>query len=186
MRRDKPDYMIMWGWGAMNPTAVKEAANIHFPMDKFIGVWWSGGDDDARAGGDDAKGYLTLNFNGVGTDYPAIQDIIKRGRKPGKSQVAMSPRLPRTSTIAASTIPSSWPRPSARRRRSPARRHQCGGRAGRLENLNITDERLKELGLDGFMAPLKVSCADHTGTIGVHPGVGRHAWKQGLGLVRAR
>ncbi len=38
----------MWGWGAMNPTAVKEAAKINFPMDKFVGVWWSGGEDDAR------------------------------------------------------------------------------------------------------------------------------------------
>jgi len=25
----------MWGWGAMNPTAVKEAAKINFPMSKF-------------------------------------------------------------------------------------------------------------------------------------------------------
>ena len=32
----------MWGWGAMNPTAVKEAAEIGYPMDHFIGVWWSG------------------------------------------------------------------------------------------------------------------------------------------------
>ena len=24
VRRDRPDWMIMWGWGAMNPTAVKE------------------------------------------------------------------------------------------------------------------------------------------------------------------
>ena len=51
VRRDKPDYMIMWGWGAMNPTAVKEAAKINYPMDKFIGIWWSGGEDDARGGG---------------------------------------------------------------------------------------------------------------------------------------
>jgi branched-chain amino acid transport system substrate-binding protein len=41
VRRDRPDYMIMWGWGAMNPTAVKEAAKIRYPMDKFIGIWWS-------------------------------------------------------------------------------------------------------------------------------------------------
>jgi branched-chain amino acid transport system substrate-binding protein len=28
VRRDRPDYMIMWGWGAMNPTAIKEAVKI--------------------------------------------------------------------------------------------------------------------------------------------------------------
>ena len=26
VRRDRPSWMVMWGWGAMNPTAVKEAA----------------------------------------------------------------------------------------------------------------------------------------------------------------
>ena len=59
VRRDRPDWMIMWGWGAMNPTAVKEAAKINFPMDKFVGVWWSGGEDDARPTGAEAKGYLS-------------------------------------------------------------------------------------------------------------------------------
>ena len=72
VRRDRPDYMVMWGWGAMNPTAVKEAAKIRFPMDKFIGVWWSGGEDDARPAGEGAKGYKTLNFNAVGADFPVL------------------------------------------------------------------------------------------------------------------
>ena len=30
------------GWGAMNPTAVQEAAKIGFKMDHLVGVWWSG------------------------------------------------------------------------------------------------------------------------------------------------
>jgi branched-chain amino acid transport system substrate-binding protein len=31
------------------------------------------------------------------------------------------------------------------------------------ENLDITEDRLKELGMAGFVPPLKVSCADHEG-----------------------
>ena len=31
-----------------------------------------------------------------------------------------------------------------------------------LENLNIT-ERLKELGMEGFTKPIKVTCEDHEG-----------------------
>ena len=62
VRRDRPDWMIMWGWGAMNPTAVKEAAKINFPMDKFVGVWWSGSEDDARPTGAEAKGYLSAQL----------------------------------------------------------------------------------------------------------------------------
>ena len=36
----------MWGWGVMNQVAIKEAAAIRFPMDRFIGVWWSGSEND--------------------------------------------------------------------------------------------------------------------------------------------
>ncbi len=82
----RPDYMIMWGWGAMNPAAVQEAAKTGYPMDHFIGVWWSGSEDDARPAGAAAKGYLSLNFNQVGANFPAIQDIqklvIEQGREP--------------------------------------------------------------------------------------------------------
>jgi branched-chain amino acid transport system substrate-binding protein len=33
-----------------------------------------------------------------------------------------------------------------------------------FENLEISEERLAELGLKGFMPPVKLSCADHEGT----------------------
>ncbi len=42
IRRDRPDYVLMWGWGVMNQVAIQEAVNIRFPMENFIGVWWSG------------------------------------------------------------------------------------------------------------------------------------------------
>ncbi len=67
IRRDRPNWIYLQGWGAMNPTAVKEAAKAGFPMDRLVGVWWSGGDDDARAAGTDAKGYSSLDINAVGT-----------------------------------------------------------------------------------------------------------------------
>ena len=37
VRRDRPTGSTMQGCGAMNPTAVKEAAKINYPMDHFIG-----------------------------------------------------------------------------------------------------------------------------------------------------
>jgi len=42
IRRERPDYVLMWGWGVMNQVAIQEAANIRFPMENFIGIWWSG------------------------------------------------------------------------------------------------------------------------------------------------
>ena len=72
VRRDRPDWLYLQGWGAMNPTAVTEAAKNGFKMDHLVGVWWSGGDQDARPAGTGGKGYTTLDINAVGTDFPAI------------------------------------------------------------------------------------------------------------------
>ena len=77
LRRDRPDWIYLQGWGAMNPTAIKQAANINFPMDRLVGNWWSGSDDDARPAGALAKGYTSLDINAVGADFPAIKDIVK-------------------------------------------------------------------------------------------------------------
>ncbi|MGE4244912.1 MAG: ABC transporter substrate-binding protein [Parvibaculaceae bacterium] len=164
VQRDNPDYMIMWGWGAMNPTAVKEAANAGYPMNKFYGVWWSGGDDDARPAGDGAIGYRTLNFNGVGTDYPAIQDILKLVVEPGKSQVDNKSRVGENlynrgvmnSVLIAEAIR------TAQELTGKKDIDATDMRRG-LEHLDITADRIKEIGLEGFMSPVKVSCEDHNG-----------------------
>jgi len=164
VRRDRPDYMIMWGWGAMNPTAVKEAAKIRYPMDKFIGVWWSGGEDDARPAGEGAIGYKTLNFNAVGPDFPVVQDILAHVVDKGKSRVGERSKVGENlynrgvvnSVLIAEGIA------TAQRLTGKKVVDATDVRRG-LENLNLDDARLKELGLAGFMAPLKTTCQDHSG-----------------------
>jgi branched-chain amino acid transport system substrate-binding protein len=163
VRRDRPDYMIMWGWGAMNPTAVKEAIKIRYDMSKFIGVWWSGGEDDARAGGADAKGYKTLNFHAVGSDFQAHQDIKRLLIDAGKSQTEpdrlgenLYNRGLMNSVVMAEAIR------TAQEITGKSVITSEDMRVG-LENLNITEARLEEIGLAGFMAPLRTSCADHSG-----------------------
>jgi branched-chain amino acid transport system substrate-binding protein len=51
IRRERPDYVTMWGWGVMNQVAIQEAANIRFPMENFIGNWWSGAEHDVLPAG---------------------------------------------------------------------------------------------------------------------------------------
>jgi branched-chain amino acid transport system substrate-binding protein len=164
VRRDRPAWMIMWGWGAMNPTAVKEASKISYPMDKFVGVWWSGGEDDARPTGADAKGYLSLNFNGVGSNYPAIQDIQKLVVDKGKSQVDKAKfaenlynRGVYNSVLIAEAIGNA--------QKITGKKVVAGTDVRRgLETLNITAARWKEIGLPEFGSPLTgVSCTDHNG-----------------------
>ena len=56
IRQNRPDYVLLWGWGVMNSTAIKEAAAVGYPRDKMIGVWWSGAEPDVTPAGDKAPG----------------------------------------------------------------------------------------------------------------------------------
>ena len=77
IRQIKPDYVILWGWGVMNPTALKAAAKIGYPTSKIIGVWWSGAEEDVIPAGAAAKGYISAGFNAPGSDFPVMKDIQK-------------------------------------------------------------------------------------------------------------
>jgi len=163
VRRDRPDYMIMWGWGAMNPAAVQEASKTGYPMDHFIGVWWSGSEDDARPAGAAGKGYLALNFNQVGANFPAIQDIQKLVVDKGNSQTPKDKvgenfynRGIMNAVVIAEAIRNA--------QKLTGKKDITGEEMRRgLETLQITAARWKELGLPGFATPISVSCDDHNG-----------------------
>jgi branched-chain amino acid transport system substrate-binding protein len=164
VRRDRPDWIYIQGWGAMNPTAVKEAVKINYPMNRLVGVWWSGGDDDARAGAEGAKGYSSLDFHAVGTDFPVIQDVLKHVVDKGKSAVAAKDKVGENlynrgiynSMLIAEAI---------RTAQQVTGKKVVNGTDVRrgFEALDITEARLKEMGAAGFAAPVKVSCTDHNG-----------------------
>jgi branched-chain amino acid transport system substrate-binding protein len=173
IRRDRPDWIYMQGFGAMNPTAVKEAAKIGYPMNRFVGNWWAGNDDDARPTGMDAKGYTSLDLNAVGTNFPAIQDIIKYVVDKGKSQVTSKDKVGENfynravfnSVLMAEAI---------RTAQKLSGKKLVNGEDVRrgFEGLDISAARLKEIGLDGFATPVKLSCADHNG----HSGISLAEW----------
>jgi branched-chain amino acid transport system substrate-binding protein len=163
IRRDRPDWIYNQGWGAMNPTAVKEAAKNNFPMERLVGVWWAGGDDDARAGGDAAKGYKSLNFHAAGTNFPVIQDIQKHVVDKGLSKAPKEKvgenlynRGVYNSMLIAEAVR------TAQKITGKKAINSEDMRKG-LEALDITPARLKEMGMDGFAAPVKLSCDDHNG-----------------------
>ena len=77
VRRARPDWVFMSGWGVMNQVAIKEAATIGFPMDHFVGNWWSGSDADVIPAGDNSIGYKSTAMHSAGTSAKVMQDIIK-------------------------------------------------------------------------------------------------------------
>src|SRR5216683_2490742 len=60
IRQNRPDYVLLWGWGVMNSTAIKEAVAVGYPREKMYGVWWSGAEPDVRPAEDGAKGYNSV------------------------------------------------------------------------------------------------------------------------------
>ena len=154
----------MWGWGVMNSTAIKEAAAVGFPMDKFIGTWWSGSENDVRPAGSAAKGYKALNFNAPGPDFPALQDIISYVVKSGKSQVDGEDKVGEV-LYNRGVMNAVLSTEAVRTAQAKFGNRALTGEEVRwgLENLAIDDARWSELGLAGFAKPIKLSCNDHEG-----------------------
>ena len=162
VRRDRPDFMVLYGWGALNPTAIKEAVKTNYPMDKFVSVWWPN-EDDAASAGEGAKGFQMLNWHMVGTGFPLLQDIQKYVVDTGKSK-APKDKVGQTlynhgvynSMLIAEGIRNA--------QRITGKKVITGEDMRRgLETLNVDDARLKEMGLAGFTSPVTLSCADHNG-----------------------
>ncbi len=167
VRRDRPDWIYIQGWGAMNPTALKEAAKVNYPMNRIVGVWWAGGEDDVRPAGEGAKGYSSLNFSRVGQNFPAIQDILKYVVDKGKGQSQREKvgenlynRGVMNAVLIAEAIRGA--------QRLTGKKQVTGEDVRRgMEVLNFTEARWKELGLADFAAPIHLSCADHNGHNGI-------------------
>jgi len=164
IRQIKPDWVILRGWGVMNPTALKAAAKVGFPRDHMIGVWWSGAEEDTIPAGDAAKGFIAAGFNVAGANFPVVQEIKKYVYAKGKGEMDDQSRIGSIyynrgvvhGIITVEAIRTA----QAKYGKKPMTHEQI--RWG-IENLNITEARLKELGAAGFMQPLKVTCADHEG-----------------------
>ena len=161
IRRQQPDWLFLWGFGVMNQVAVKEAAANNFPMDRMLGVWWSGTESDVVPAGDKAVGYKAGTFHAPGADFPLFRDIVKyvydgdeaAARRNHWGEVLYN-RVILNNVYTAEALRTAM----ARFGNKPMTGEQM--RWG-LENLHVTKERLAELGLAGFANELKVTCEDH-------------------------
>lgn len=163
IRRLRPDWIFLWGWGVMNQVAIQEAAAIRFPMDRFIGVWWSGSENDVIPAGDAATGYKAGTFHSVGESAKVHEDILKHiydgdveeARKNGFGEVLYNRGLV-NAMLGVEAVR------TAQARYGDQRMTGAQVRWG-LENLDVDEKRLEELGFGGFTRPIKVTCEDHEG-----------------------
>ncbi len=183
IRQDKPDYVLLWGWGVMNSASVKEAAAVNYPRDKMLGVWWSGAEPDVVPAGDGAIGYKALMLQ-HGAGRAKIHDDIEKfvyakGNGAAKGDDAAQAKegqvLYNRSLLNAMIGTEAIRTAQKKYGNKPLTGEQV--RWG-FEHLDLTADRIKELGFEGMMKPLKLTCADHQGAdlARVHQWDGK-AWK---------
>lgn len=165
VRRIRPDYVFMSGWGVMNQVAIKEAAAINFPMDHFIGNWWSGSEADVVPAGQDAKGYKSATFHAPGSGFDVHRDILRyvyNGDEAAARQNNWGDVLYNRTLINAMFDTEAIRTAMERWGNKPMTGEQV--RWG-MENLKVTQAKLDKLGFGGqFTRPLEVTCADHEGS----------------------
>ena len=167
IRKERPDYVTMWGWGVMNQVAIQEAAAIRFPMENFIGVWWSGSEQDVLPAGDAANGYKAATFHNTGSDFPLIAEIKKHVHDKGLA--AGDGSNIGTVLYFRGLLNALWAAEAVKVAQKMTGKSDvsAGDVRDGYENLVITEEDYAALGLPNFTVPINVSCENHGG-----PGMG--------------
>ena len=165
VRQSKPDYVLLWGWGVMNSTALKEAQATGYPREKMYGVWWAGAEPDVKDVGEGAKGYNALALNTSGQQPKVIQDILKlvheKGQGSGPKDEVGQVLYTRGVIISMLSVEAV--------RRAQERFGKGKVMTGEqvrwgMENLALDQKKLDSMGFTGIMRPLSTSCSDHMGS----------------------
>ena len=165
VRQSKPDYVLLWGWGVMNSTALKEAQATGYPRDKMYGVWWAGAEPDVKDVGAGAKGYHALAMHSSGQQPKVMQDILKyvHGKGQGSGPKDEVGAVLYTRGIVISMLSVEAVR-RAQERFGKGKVMTTEQVRWGLENLALDQKKLDALGFNGVMRPLSSSCQDHMGS----------------------
>jgi branched-chain amino acid transport system substrate-binding protein len=163
IRQNKPDYVLLWGWGVMNSAALKEAVATGYPREKMYGVWWSAGEPDVKDLGEAAKGYNGLVA--TGNSGKVLDDIKKavHGKNVGTGPAEeVGTVLYNRGMVSAALAVEAVSRAQERFGKGKV----MTGEQIRwgLENLAVDQKKLDTLGLTGILRPISTSCQDHEGS----------------------
>jgi branched-chain amino acid transport system substrate-binding protein len=163
IRQNRPDYVLLWGWGVMNSTAIKEAVAVGYPREKMYGVWWSGAEQDVRPAEAGGTGYNSVTLQHTSGQFKLHEDLKKFVYDKGQG----SAKWEDTGEIlyVRGLIDAMLGVEAIRTAQGKYGNKPMTGEQVRwgLENLDLTADRLKQLGFEGVLQPIKVSCEDHEG-----------------------
>lgn len=166
IRQSRPDYVMLWGWGVMNSTALKEAQATGYPREKMYGVWWAGAEPDVKDVGASAKGYNAVMLqHGSEKQSAIVKEILEKLHAKGKGTGTKEEvgdvlymRGVQSALYAVEGVRAAQER-FGKGKVVTGEQVRWG-----LENLNLTQAKLDALGFKDVLRPLATSCQDHMGS----------------------
>ena len=167
IRREQPDWVTFWGAGSgMNSTGMTNAARVGFPRERLIYVTFGAAEEDMYPAGDSATGTFAMANALPGDQFPLVQRIKEQVYGAGKGNLAEESRIGSVYWNRGLGAAVMW----IEAMRNAQEMHNKVGQAvtgaefrDGYEALNMTEERLEEIGIKGMVAPFAISCENHEG-----------------------
>jgi branched-chain amino acid transport system substrate-binding protein len=156
-QRFRPDFVVAHLFGRSPSVAIKEFKRTGYPLSKVVGLVWASAEADIEAAGgwSVAEGYHTIQFAGVGDDYPVRRDIVEMYKAEGKQplkEMQSTVYYNRGLLTAALHV-------EAIRNAIKAK----GGQTPTGEDVKKGFESIHDFTMGGLVPPLELSAADHEG-----------------------
>ncbi|MEO6985651.1 MAG: ABC transporter substrate-binding protein [Paralcaligenes sp.] len=166
IRQKRPDFVLLWSAGIMTPTAIREAQGVGYPRDKMYAIWWAGSENDVQDLGAVAKGYNAVTIQNSAERGKVHQDLKKYLYDKGQGTDTDGKyfgTISYTRGLMISMLQVEAIR--AAQEKFGKGKHMTSEQVRwGFEHLNLTQERLNQLGFGEIMKPVKTSCNDHMGT----------------------
>jgi branched-chain amino acid transport system substrate-binding protein len=156
-QRYRADFVIAHLFGGAPAVSIKEFKRVGYPLKKVVSFVWGSAEAniDAAGGFGAAEGYYTMQFAGVGTDYPVLNEIremYKKEGKPAPKEMASTVFYNRGVLVAALHVEAI---------RNALKAHPDGKITG--ADVKAGFEKISNFTLGGLVPPLKITATDHEG-----------------------
>ena len=156
-QRYRADFVIAHLFGRSPSVSIKELKRVGYPLRRVVSFVWGSAEADIEAAGGwaVAEGYNVMQFAGVGTDYPVLNEIREMYRKQGKpapKEMASTVYYNRGVLIAAVHLEAV---------KNALKAKPDGKITG--DDVRKGFERISGFTLGGLVPPLKVTPNDHEG-----------------------
>ncbi len=156
-QRFRADFVIAHLFGGAPSVSIKEFKRVGYPLKKVVSFVWGAAEAniDGAGGFGVADGYYAMQFAGVGTDYPVLNEIREMYKKQGKEPpkgMASTVFYNRGVLIAALHVEAI---------RNALKAKPDGKITG--DDAKKGFEKISNFTLGGLVPPLKITPQDHEG-----------------------